>query len=70
MSKRKAKKNSERGTYALCITTGVILVGLGLGPLLGSVLASSAIGVLASSAIGVLVGVAAGYFIINRKSGK
>jgi F0F1-type ATP synthase assembly protein I len=62
MSKRKAKKNSERGTYALCITTGVILVGLGLGPLLGSV--------LASSAIGVLVGVAAGYFIINRKSGK
>jgi F0F1-type ATP synthase assembly protein I len=62
MSKRKAKKNSERGTYALCITTGVILVGLGLGPLLGNV--------LASSAIGVLVGVAAGYFIINRKSGK
>jgi F0F1-type ATP synthase assembly protein I len=62
MSKRKAKKNSERGTYALCITTGVILVGLGLGPLLGSV--------LASSAIGVLVGVAAGYFIINSKSGK
>jgi F0F1-type ATP synthase assembly protein I len=62
MSKRKAKKNSERGTYALFITTGVILVGLGLGPLLGSV--------LASSAIGVLVGVAAGYFIINRKSGK
>jgi len=62
MSKKNAKKNSERGTYALCITTGLILVGLGLGPLLGSVLASSAIGVLAGSV--------AGYFIINRKSGR
>ena len=62
MSKKNAKKNSERGTYALCITTGLILVGLGLGPLLGSVLASSAFGVLAGSV--------AGYFIINRKSGR
>ena len=62
MSKKKTKKNSERGTYALCITTGLILIGLGLGPLLGNV--------LASSAIGVLVGSVAGYFIINRKSGK
>ena len=62
MSKKNAKKNSERGTYALCITTGLILVGLGLGPLLGNVLASSAIGVLAGSI--------AGYLIINRKSGR
>ena len=62
MSKKKTKKNSERGTYALCITTGLILVGLGLGPLLGNVLASSAIGVLA--------GGVAGYVIINRKSSK
>jgi len=59
MSKKKAKKNSERGTYALCITTGLILVGLGLGPLLGSV--------LASSAIGVAVGGVAAYLINNRK---
>ncbi|MDA0280308.1 MAG: hypothetical protein O3C29_07725 [Proteobacteria bacterium] len=62
MSKKKAKKNSERGTYALCITTGLILVGLGLGPLLGSV--------LASSAIGVAIGGVAAYLINNRKSGR
>jgi len=62
MSKKKAKKNSERGTYALCITTGLIVVGLGFGPLLGSV--------LTSSAAGVLVGGVAGYLINNRKSGR
>ncbi|MFT4817154.1 MAG: hypothetical protein ACI80L_002068 [Pseudohongiellaceae bacterium] len=62
MSKKKAKKNSERGTYALCITTGLILVGLGLGPLLGSV--------LVSSAIGVAIGGVAAYLINNRKSGR
>ena len=62
MSKKKAKKNSERGTYALCITTGLILVGLGLGPLLGSV--------LASSAIGIAVGGVAAYLINNRKSSR
>jgi hypothetical protein len=61
MSKKKAKKNAERGTYALCITTGFIVVGLGLGPLLG---------MLASSAVGVLTGGVAGYLIINRKSGR
>lgn len=62
MSKKKAKKNSEQGTYALCITTGLIVIGLGLGPLLGSV--------LASSAVGVLIGGVAGYLINNRKSGR
>lgn len=62
MSKKKARKNSERGTYALCITTGLILVGLGLGPLLGSV--------LASSTVGVLTGGVAGYLINNRKSNR
>ncbi|PCI75199.1 MAG: hypothetical protein COB20_13415 [SAR86 cluster bacterium] len=62
MSKNKAKKNSERGTYALCITTGLIVVGLGLGPLLGSV--------LASSAVGVAVGGIAAYLINNRKSSR
>ena len=59
MSKNKAKKNSERGTYALCITTGLIVLGLGLGPLLG---------MLASSAVGVLTGGVAAYLINNRKS--
>jgi len=62
MSKKKAKKNSERGTYALCITTGLIVVGLGLGPLLGSV--------LASSSVGVVTGGIAAYLINNRKSRK
>lgn len=62
MSKKKAKKNSEQGTYALCITTGLIVIGLGLGPLLGSV--------LASGAVGVLIGGVAGYLINNRKSGR
>ena len=62
MSKKKAKKNSEQGTYALCITTGLILVGLGLAPFLGNLLASSAIGVLTGGGVG--------YFINNRKSGR
>jgi len=62
MSKKKAKKKSEQGTYALCITTGLIVVGLGLAPLVGNLLASSAIGVLA--------GGIAGYLINNRKSGR
>ncbi|MBL4572464.1 MAG: hypothetical protein JKY86_05245 [Gammaproteobacteria bacterium] len=61
MSKKKARKNSEQGTYALCITTGLIVIGLGLGPLLG---------MLASSAIGGTIGGVAAYLIINRKSGR
>ena len=55
MSKKKAKKNSKKGNYALCITTGLILVGLGLAPLLGSVLASSAVGVLTGAGVGYLI---------------
>jgi hypothetical protein len=51
MSKKKNQKNAENGTYALCISTGLI-VGLGLGPLFGSVPASmlfgAAIGTLAA----------------------
>ena len=62
MSKKKAKKNSKQGTYALCITTGLILVGLGLAPLMGNVLASSVVGVLTGAGIG--------YLINNRKSGR
>ena len=62
MSKKKAKKNSEQGTYALCITTGLIVVGLGLGPLLGNV--------LVSSVVGLLTGGIAGYLINNRKPGR
>lgn len=43
MSKKKNK--SRQGTYALCITAGLI-VGLGLGPAFGSVLISTAVGAL------------------------
>jgi uncharacterized membrane protein YccC len=49
MSKKKNQKNAGNGTYALCITTGLI-VGLGLGPLLGNVLVSTLLG----TAIGAL----------------
>lgn len=48
MSKKKAKRNSEQGTYALCITIGLI-VGVGLGPLLGSVLITTVIGGIAGA---------------------
>ncbi len=41
MSKKKNK--SKQGTYALCITAGLI-VGLGLGPAFGSVLITTLIG--------------------------
>ena len=34
---KKNKKKAEQGTYALCITAGLI-VGLGLGPLMGNVI--------------------------------
>jgi len=60
MSKKKAKKRAQQGTYALCITTGLIVVGLGLGPMLGNV--------LLSSIVGVLIGAISGYLINNRKS--
>ena len=55
---KKSKNNASQGTYALCITVGLI-VGLGLGPSLGSV--------LLGSAVGALIGVAAGYFFTHRK---
>jgi len=62
MSKKRAKKNAERGTLALCITTGLIVIGLGLGPLLDSV--------VVSSIVGALIGGAVGYLINHRKSGQ
>lgn len=54
MSKRKARKNSEQGIYALCITCGFI-VGLGLGPMIGSVLVSMLVGVGLGSLAGYLI---------------
>lgn len=57
MSKRNKKAN-EKGTYALCITAGVV-VGLGLGPMLDNV--------LLSVLIGAALGIGAGYYFNNRK---
>lgn len=58
MSKKKARKNSEQGIYALCVTCGFI-VGLGLGPMIGSVLISMLIGL----GLGTLAG-----YLINRQN--
>ena len=55
---KKSKKSTEQGTYALCITAGFI-VGIGLGPLLNSV--------LITSLIGTLLGAAAGYYFNHQK---
>jgi hypothetical protein len=59
MSKRKARKNAEQGTYAICISCGLIL-GLGLAPVFGSA--------LATSILGLLLGGVAGYLLNHRKS--
>jgi uncharacterized membrane protein len=40
---RKNKKNTQQGTYALCITAGLI-IGLGIGAIMAQVLISSLIG--------------------------
>ena len=60
MSKKtkQAKKNSEQGTYAICITAGLI-VGIGMGPVLDNVLLS-ALG-------GMLLGAVAGYIFTHQK---
>ena len=54
---KKAKKANEQGTYALCITVG-LMVGIGLGPLMGSVLITALVG----AALGAL----AGYLFTQR----
>ncbi|MDP6654050.1 MAG: hypothetical protein QGF90_18380 [Gammaproteobacteria bacterium] len=55
---RKATKSAVQGTYALCITVGLI-VGVGLGPILGSV--------PIASLIGAVLGAGAGYFFSHLK---
>jgi len=60
MSKRN-KKQSTQGTYALCITIG-LMTGLGFGPYVGNVLLS----ILG----GGLLGFCAGYWFSHLKSNK
>ncbi len=55
---KKSKKSAEHGTYALCISAGLI-VGVGLGPLLNSV-AYSAVG-------GLIIGAIVGYYFTHQK---
>ncbi|NQV69977.1 MAG: hypothetical protein HQ498_08120 [Pseudohongiella sp.] len=56
---KKSKNNSQQGTYALCITVGLI-IGVGLGPVLGSI--------LFGSLSGGVIGAAAGYFFTHLKN--
>lgn len=60
--KNKNKKAATQGTYALCITAGVIL-GFGLGAITANVLASTVGGAVLGTA-------AAYYFSHMKKPGK
>lgn len=53
MSKKSKRKASKNGTWALCITAGLVL-GLGMAPLVG--------GFLISVVLGAAAGALAGYF--------
>ena len=62
MSKKSKKKAAEQGTYALCITAGLIL-GIGLGAILNSLLLITALGVVGGAG-------AAYYFNHQKKTGR
>ena len=57
---KKSKKQAKRGTFALCITAGLV-VGVGLGPFVGNMLLSVAI-------FG-LLGIGAGWVFTHRTRG-
>lgn len=57
---KKSKKQAKRGTFALCITAGLV-VGVGLGPFVGNMLLSIVI-------FG-LLGIAAGWVFTHRTRG-
>ena len=54
---KKSKKQAKRGTFALCITAGLV-VGVGLGPFVGNMLLSVVI-------FG-LLGIGAGWVFTHR----
>lgn len=62
MSKKNRKKSAERGTYALCMTAGLIL-GIGLGAILNSLLITTVLGIVAGSG-------AAYFFSHQNKTGR
>lgn len=57
---KKSKKQAKRGTFALCITAGLV-VGVGLGPFVGNMLLSIVI-------FG-LLGIGAGWVFTHRTRG-
>lgn len=61
MSRKKKKNYSPGGTYALCITTGLIL-GLGLTPLTGNLPLMVVLGAVA--------GAVSGFLIVRKAPGK
>ncbi|MEQ8409714.1 MAG: hypothetical protein RKH07_15715 [Gammaproteobacteria bacterium] len=61
MSKKKKEKSRQQGTYALCITAGLIL-GLGLGPAMDNVVVTMIVGGIA--------GAIAAYFINQKATNK
>lgn len=61
MSKKKKEKSRQQGTYALCITAGLIL-GLGLGPAMDNVVVTMIVGGIA--------GAVAAYFINQKATNK
>lgn len=62
LSKKTKKKTAERGTYALCITAGLIF-GVGLGATLNNLILITGLGIAAGAAVGY-------YFNHQKKSGK
>ncbi len=61
MSKKTRQKQAEQGTYALCITIGLI-IGFGLGAIAGNI--------FLLTPAGALVGAAAGYVFNHMKRPK
>ncbi|MCH7816290.1 MAG: hypothetical protein IIC60_06945 [Proteobacteria bacterium] len=55
---KKSKKKSAQGTYALCVTVGLI-IGVGLGPMMGNF--------IVSSMVGAAIGAGAAYYFTHQK---
>jgi len=53
MSKKTKQKQAEQGTYALCITIGLI-IGFGLGAIAGNIIALTLAGAFVGAAVGYL----------------
>jgi len=58
MSKKSKQKSAEQGTYALCITIGII-IGVGLGAIVNNL--------LLYTVIGAVIGTAVAYYFNHHK---